>query len=78
MVLYDFLSQNGMKVDKQILQLSKRRDKLVPKLEEVLSRVQSPDYLTKVPAHVRQQMDNKVSTWQLLWVVYNQLLTSSN
>ncbi|XP_039976792.1 valine--tRNA ligase, mitochondrial [Xiphias gladius] len=56
--------QSGMNVDKQILQLSQRRDKLVPKLEEILCRVRSPNYRTKVPAHVRQQMDNKVSALQ--------------
>lgn len=53
--------QSGMDIRKQILQLSQRRDKLVPKLDEVLCRVQSPDYLTKVPSHVREQMDSKVS-----------------
>ncbi|KAM9340530.1 valine--tRNA ligase, mitochondrial [Symphorus nematophorus] len=56
--------QSGMNIDKQILQLSQRRDKLVPKLEEILCRVQSADYLTKVPAHARQQMDNKISALQ--------------
>lgn len=80
---YDFLSQSGMNVDKQILQLSQRRDKLVPKLEEILCRVRSPNYRTKVPAHVRQQMDNKVSTGQsgagkLLWVIYNWLFIIGN
>ncbi len=58
---YNFLSQSGMNMDKQILQLSHRREKLVPKLEEILCRVQSPDYLTKVPPHIRQQMDTKAS-----------------
>lgn len=62
--LYDCLCQSGMKVDKQILQLSQRRERLVPKLEEILCRVQSPDYMTKVPAHVRQQLDSKVSRAQ--------------
>lgn len=66
-----------MNIKKQILQLSQRRDKLVPKLEEIHCRVQSPDYLTKAPAHVRQQMDNKVSTRQqcadLLWFISNVL-----
>ncbi|XP_070702289.1 valine--tRNA ligase, mitochondrial isoform X2 [Pempheris klunzingeri] len=56
--------QSGTNIDKQILQLSQRRDKLVPKLEEMLSRVQAPDYLTKVPAQVRQQMDSKTSALQ--------------
>ncbi|KAA8586088.1 hypothetical protein FQN60_007657 [Etheostoma spectabile] len=54
--------QSGMNIENQMAQLSQRRDKLVPKLEKILCRVQSPDYLTKVPAHVRQQMDTKVSS----------------
>ncbi|XP_072226905.1 valine--tRNA ligase, mitochondrial isoform X2 [Leuresthes tenuis] len=53
--------QSGMNIDKQMLQLSQRRDKLVAKLDELFGRLQSPNYLTKVPAHVRQQMDSKVS-----------------
>ncbi|XP_074542457.1 valine--tRNA ligase, mitochondrial isoform X2 [Halichoeres trimaculatus] len=57
-------AQSGVNVDKQLLQLSQRRDKLVLKLEETLSRVQSHDYQTKVPAHVRQQMESKVSALQ--------------
>ncbi|XP_047460338.1 valine--tRNA ligase, mitochondrial [Mugil cephalus] len=56
--------QGGINIDKQIQQLSQRRHKLVPKLDEILCRVQSPDYLIKVPAHVRQQMDEKVSAMQ--------------
>ncbi|XP_070777490.1 valine--tRNA ligase, mitochondrial [Enoplosus armatus] len=56
--------QSGVNIDKQILQLSQRRNKLVPKLEEILCRVQSPDYLTKVPARVRLQMDCKMSALQ--------------
>ncbi|XP_034561604.1 valine--tRNA ligase, mitochondrial isoform X2 [Notolabrus celidotus] len=46
------------------VQLSQRRDKLVLKLEETLNRVRSPDYQTKVPAHVRQQTESKVSALQ--------------
>nr|XP_046273026.1 valine--tRNA ligase, mitochondrial isoform X2 [Scatophagus argus] len=53
--------QSGMNIEKQILQLSQRRDKLAPKLEEILCQVQSPNYLTKVPAHVRQRIGNKMS-----------------
>lgn len=49
-----------MNIEKQIVQLSQRRDRLVPKLDEILARVQSPSYLSKVPAHVREQMDSKV------------------
>ncbi|XP_054462688.1 valine--tRNA ligase, mitochondrial isoform X2 [Anoplopoma fimbria] len=56
--------QSGMNTDKRMLQLSQRRDKLVPKLERILSRAQSADYLTKVPAHVRHQMDTKTSALQ--------------
>ncbi|XP_035771896.1 valine--tRNA ligase, mitochondrial-like [Neolamprologus brichardi] len=53
--------QSGMNIEKQIVQLSQRRDRLVPKLDEILARVQSPSYLSKVPARVREQMDSKVS-----------------
>uniref|UniRef100_A0A3Q3J4C9 Valine--tRNA ligase, mitochondrial n=1 Tax=Monopterus albus TaxID=43700 RepID=A0A3Q3J4C9_MONAL len=56
--------QSGTNIDKQILQLFQRREKLVPKLEDILCRVRSPDYLTKVPVHVRQQMDIKMSSLQ--------------
>ena len=61
-----------------MLQLSQRRDKLLPKLEKLLCTVQTPDYLSKVPAHVRQQLDTKVSTGQsvggeLLWFSYSWL-----
>lgn len=60
--LIDFLSQNEVDIGKQTMQLSKRRARLVRKLEEILCIVQSPDYMTKVPVHVRQQTDRKVST----------------
>lgn len=56
--------KSGVNLDKQISQLLQRRDKLVPKLEELLSRLQSADYQTKVPAHVREQLDKKVSALQ--------------
>ncbi|KAM7383692.1 hypothetical protein PAMA_011175 [Pampus argenteus] len=56
--------QSEMRVSKQIVELTQRREKLVPKLEEFLCRVQSPHYLTKVPAHVRQQTDSKMSALQ--------------
>ncbi|XP_054620182.1 valine--tRNA ligase, mitochondrial isoform X2 [Dunckerocampus dactyliophorus] len=55
------LVQSGMNIDKQVVQLTQRRRKLVPKLEEILCKIQAPDYLTKVPAQVRQQMDSKMS-----------------
>ena len=60
-VLHHFLFQSGMNVDRQILQLTQRREKLLSKLEENLCTVQSPHYLTKVPAHIREQIDSKVS-----------------
>ncbi|TMS18393.1 Valine--tRNA ligase, mitochondrial [Larimichthys crocea] len=59
-----WITPSGINVDKQILQLSRRRDKLVPKLEKILCRVRSPDYLTKAPAHVREQIDSKMSALQ--------------
>lgn len=75
-IQYDFLSQSGVSPDKQMVQLSQRRDKLLPKLEKLLCRVQTPGYLSKVPAHVRQQLDTKVSIGQsavgeLLWFIYS-------
>ncbi|KAM3858218.1 valine--tRNA ligase, mitochondrial [Diretmus argenteus] len=59
-----FNIQNGMNTDKQIHQLSQRKEKLLPKLEEVLRRTRGPDYLEKVPAHVRQGMENRISAFQ--------------
>ncbi|XP_061912751.1 valine--tRNA ligase, mitochondrial [Entelurus aequoreus] len=56
--------QSGMNIDKQIVQLTQRSSKLVSKLEEIRCKVQAPDYLTKVPAQVREQMDNKMSAFQ--------------
>lgn len=56
--------KSGINLNKQIAQLSQRRDKLVPKLKDLLSRVQSEDYLSKVPAPVREQMDRKVLALQ--------------
>lgn len=66
--LNDIFYQSGMNVDKQVAQLTQRRDKLVPKLEEIHSRVRSAD-LTKVPAHVRQQMDSKVGHYTFNWSI---------
>lgn len=63
-VICHFLFQGGMNISKQILQLSQCRDKLVPKLEKILGRVQSADDLAKIPPHIRQQMDSKVGSKQ--------------
>ncbi|XP_071389983.1 valine--tRNA ligase, mitochondrial, partial [Centroberyx affinis] len=56
--------QSGTNMDKQILQLSQRKDKLLPKLEALLGRTRSPDYLEKVPPHVRRETENKISALQ--------------
>ncbi|XP_029919091.1 valine--tRNA ligase, mitochondrial isoform X2 [Myripristis murdjan] len=56
--------KNGVNIGKHILHLSQRKEKLLPKLEEVLSKTTSPEYLEKVPAHVRQEMQNKISALQ--------------
>uniref|UniRef100_A0A8C6U9V9 Valine--tRNA ligase, mitochondrial n=1 Tax=Neogobius melanostomus TaxID=47308 RepID=A0A8C6U9V9_9GOBI len=51
---------DGVNVDRQIAELTQRRDRLVPKLEQLLARVRSKDYQTKVPSHVREALDKKV------------------
>uniref|UniRef100_A0A8C6U672 Valine--tRNA ligase, mitochondrial n=1 Tax=Neogobius melanostomus TaxID=47308 RepID=A0A8C6U672_9GOBI len=51
---------SGVNVDRQIAELTQRRDRLVPKLEQLLARVRSKDYQTKVPSHVREALDKKV------------------
>ncbi|KAJ3609329.1 hypothetical protein NHX12_023852, partial [Muraenolepis orangiensis] len=53
-------STSGGDVDRRILQLSRRKEKLLPKRTEWISRTQAPGYLEKVPEHVRQEMDNKI------------------
>ncbi|XP_068188324.1 valine--tRNA ligase, mitochondrial [Antennarius striatus] len=56
--------QNASDVDQQVERLTQRRNKLVPRLEEVLHTLRSPDFLSKAPARVQQQMENKVSALQ--------------
>ncbi|XP_061691143.1 valine--tRNA ligase, mitochondrial isoform X2 [Syngnathoides biaculeatus] len=56
--------QSAMNTDKQKAHLIKRRSKLASRLDEILCKIQSPDYLTKVPAHIREQMENKISAFQ--------------
>ncbi|XP_057683516.1 valine--tRNA ligase, mitochondrial [Corythoichthys intestinalis] len=56
--------QSAVKIDKQIAQLTRRKSKLVSKLNESLSKIQSPDFPTKVPAHIRQQMESKTSAFR--------------
>uniref|UniRef100_A0A3Q3WLM2 Valine--tRNA ligase, mitochondrial n=1 Tax=Mola mola TaxID=94237 RepID=A0A3Q3WLM2_MOLML len=51
-------------VDQQTLHLSQHRARLIGKLEKILCRVQSADSMAKVPAHVRQQMEKKMSALQ--------------
>uniref|UniRef100_A0A3B3Z7Q5 Valine--tRNA ligase, mitochondrial n=1 Tax=Periophthalmus magnuspinnatus TaxID=409849 RepID=A0A3B3Z7Q5_9GOBI len=53
--------KSGVNVEKQMVELSQRRDRLRPKLEELLSRVHSQDSHTKVPPHVRDALTKKVS-----------------
>ncbi|XP_077362376.1 valine--tRNA ligase, mitochondrial isoform X1 [Festucalex cinctus] len=55
---------SSVSVNKQVAQLTQRRSKLVPKLDEILRKIQSPDHLTKVPAHIREQMDSKMLAFQ--------------
>ncbi|KAK7899643.1 hypothetical protein WMY93_020496 [Mugilogobius chulae] len=54
--------KSGVNVDKQIAELSRRRDRLIPKLEQLLSRVHSQTQdQAKVPLHVREALGKKVS-----------------
>ncbi|CAL8297187.1 unnamed protein product [Lota lota] len=53
--------QRGRNVDRQISQLCKRKEMLSPKLNKWLARTRAPGYLEKVPEHVRQEVDNKIS-----------------
>ncbi|XP_038141847.1 valine--tRNA ligase, mitochondrial isoform X1 [Cyprinodon tularosa] len=53
--------RSGVDTDKQIQHLSQRREKLLPKLEENLGRLQCPNSRTKIPAHIREQLQSKVS-----------------
>lgn len=55
-------SQGGTSVVDQMDQLSRRRDKLLPKLQKILLSIGSPGYSNKVPAHIRQKMELKVSS----------------
>ncbi|XP_072303922.1 valine--tRNA ligase, mitochondrial isoform X1 [Eucyclogobius newberryi] len=53
--------KSGANMDKQISELFQRRDRLIPKLEQLLSRVRSQDHQSKVPPHVRETLGRKVS-----------------
>ncbi|XP_038822384.1 valine--tRNA ligase, mitochondrial isoform X1 [Salvelinus namaycush] len=53
--------QGGVNVGKLSLQLSQRREKLLSKLEQSLSRTRVPNYLQKVPERVRIETENKIS-----------------
>ncbi|CAN9504193.1 unnamed protein product [Ophioblennius macclurei] len=57
-------AQGGMDVDRQMLHLSEKRDRLRPKLKKLQLRVNSPHYHQKVPAHIRQQTESKLSALQ--------------
>ncbi|XP_049606433.1 valine--tRNA ligase, mitochondrial isoform X2 [Syngnathus scovelli] len=56
--------QSAVNMTKQVARLTQRRSKLVPKLDELLCKIQSPEYLHKVPAHIREQMERKLSAFQ--------------
>lgn len=56
--------QSGVDVDKQVQQLSLRRDRLLPKLEQLLLRQQELASQSKVPAHIREQTHSKTSALQ--------------
>lgn len=47
--------------NKQAIVLSERREKLLFKLEQFLSRTRVPNYTEKVPDHVRQETGNKIA-----------------
>ncbi|XP_053493838.1 valine--tRNA ligase, mitochondrial [Ictalurus furcatus] len=47
--------------NKQTIVLSERREKLLIKLEQFLSRTRVPNYTEKVPDHVRQETGNKIA-----------------
>ncbi|PWA19888.1 hypothetical protein CCH79_00019494 [Gambusia affinis] len=53
--------QSGVDIKQQIRHLSQQKDKLLPKLEESLCKLQSSYNHTKTPAHIRQRMESKVS-----------------
>ncbi|XP_056153882.1 valine--tRNA ligase, mitochondrial [Lampris incognitus] len=57
--------QNRVNIDKQILKLSQRKKKLLPKLEKSVSRTRAQSFTEKVPEHVRQDMENKISALTL-------------
>uniref|UniRef100_A0A8C7IUQ7 Valine--tRNA ligase, mitochondrial n=1 Tax=Oncorhynchus kisutch TaxID=8019 RepID=A0A8C7IUQ7_ONCKI len=59
--------QGGVNVSKLSLQLSQRREKLLSKLEQSLSRTRVPNYLQKVPERVRIETENKVryKNWEV-------------
>ncbi|KAB5517774.1 hypothetical protein PHYPO_G00171030 [Pangasianodon hypophthalmus] len=47
--------------NKQTILLSQRREKLLFKLEQFLSRTKVPNYTEKVPDHIRQETGNKIA-----------------
>ncbi|CDQ94437.1 unnamed protein product [Oncorhynchus mykiss] len=53
--------QGGVNVSKLSHQLSQRREKLLSRLEQSLSRTRVPNYLQKVPERVRIETENKIS-----------------
>ncbi|XP_037120247.1 valine--tRNA ligase, mitochondrial isoform X3 [Syngnathus acus] len=56
--------QSAVNMTKQVARLTRRRSKLVPKLDQLSCKIQSPEYLHKVPAHIREQMERRLSAFQ--------------
>ncbi|XP_030644740.1 valine--tRNA ligase, mitochondrial [Chanos chanos] len=71
--------ESGVNVDRQSAMLSQRREKLRSQLEQLLSRVRAPNYTDRVPEHVRQETQNRISALeQDLKNIEDQLLVLRN
>ncbi|XP_053719802.1 valine--tRNA ligase, mitochondrial isoform X1 [Synchiropus splendidus] len=57
-------AQTSVDSENQIIRLAHRREKLLSKMQDIMPQIESSDYLTKVPAHIRQQMERKLSGLQ--------------
>ncbi|XP_062865966.1 valine--tRNA ligase, mitochondrial [Trichomycterus rosablanca] len=54
--------QNSTNSDKQIVLLSQRREKLLVKLQQFVSRTRVHNYTEKVPEHIQQETENKIAS----------------
>ncbi|KAL6457516.1 hypothetical protein MHYP_G00344790 [Metynnis hypsauchen] len=67
--------QNCSNADKQIILLSQRREKLLFRLQQSVSKTRGPGYTEKVPEHIRLETENKIAALaQELKSIDNQLL----